>query len=267
MVDAAGDRSMMMLSRLRGWRSRKGLLGISVTVLVVVVGCYALWSRHVWAQYAPSYIQWHQTAKSDIKKIIELPVANEKDQGALLVQLESVSQRINSEQSSVCQVSAAVTWQQRFAAEYRDAQVACRNLVANAVAFQKQLNIVTAYIADDHRLAKISASALPPSEVSDVTWDAQVELWGQAVNDVQALTVSAAFKPTQQVAVEKSTAVKAAWEELITAHQSKDKARYITAQSTLGASYDGLNAISLNATENLSKLTTRLKDVYIEAFS
>lgn len=267
MVDAVGDWSVIALSRPHGWRSKKALLIMSAILFVVAVGSYTLWSRHTWAQYTPRHTQWHQAIKSDVGKVIELPVASEKDQDALLVRLESLSRRISSEQASMCEVPAVVSWQQRFIAGYRDMQTACGKMVAGVALFQKQLTTVTTYIADDRKLAVISAKAVPPSEASDDVWGAQVELWGRVADEVKHLSVSAAFKPTQQVAVERMTAVKAAWQELIAAHQLKDKVKYVAAQSALGASYDGLDTITLDDTKHLSALTDELSAAYLKAFN
>ena len=257
---------MMRLSRLKSLSSKKTRIIIGGIVLALIVGGYMLWSKHAWAQYAASSTQWHQGIESDIKTLTELPVASSKDEDALLVRIKQVTQRIASDQDSVCEVNPLVKWQRQFIKGYSSAISACQKMSANITLFQKQLNVAADYMKDDQALAKIITTINPPGELAEDTWEKQATAWGEAVKAVTDLSVSQAFKPTQQRAVEKMTAVKIAWQELIAAHQLKDKAKYVDAQNKLGTTYDGLNDVSTDSKKNLTGITDSLSAAYTESF-
>lgn len=260
---------MMRLSQLRPPRSKKSLLVMSAAaaLLVIGVGAYVAWSKQVWAEYTPAYTQRHQGVHADIKSIAALSVSNTKEQAALLARLESMSNRIDSEQKSLCKVNVWVVWQQQFISSYNDAQTACQKETADIVAFQKRLNLVIAFIKDDQALAEIMSTVTPSGELADSEWEKQVAAWDGVIAAATKLSVSDTFKPTQQRAVEKMSIVKQAWAELILAHQQKDKVKYLAAHSSLGASYDGLSVVSEESNKGMRSLTDILNDAYIKAFN
>lgn len=257
---------MMRLSRLKSLASKKRLIIIGVIVLALSVGGYILWSKHVWAQYAASSTQWHQGIKSDITTLTELPVASSKDENALLVRIKQVSQRIASDQASICDVNPLVGWQRQFIEGYGSAISACQKMSANVTLFQKRLTVTADYMKDDLALAKIMTTVNPPGELAEDTWDKQVAIWAEAVKATGDLSVSPAFKPTQQRAVEKMTAIKAAWQELVAANQLKDKTKYLDAQNKLGTAYDGLNDVRTDSEKSLTSVTDSLSDAYDKSF-
>lgn len=266
MVVATRDNGIMRLPRLRSVRSKKALVVIISVMLALIAGGYILWSKQVWAQYTPSHAQWHQDIKSEVKALTGLPTGDSKEEDALLLRMEKVSQRITSEQVSACDVSVLVKWQQQFIKEYDDMRMACQKTTADIALFQKQLAIAIDYIKDDQELAKIITTTVPSDELAEGVWEKQVVTWNEAVDATTNLSVSSAFKSTQQRAIERMAAVKVAWQELIAAHQLKDKAKYVAAQDKLGISYDGLNDISTDSEKNLAGIADGLRSAYEESF-
>lgn len=265
MVHAVRHYNLMRLSCLRSLRSRKYLI-ITGLVPVLIISGYMLWSKQVWEQYTPSYAQWQQDVKLNIKTITTLPTTNSTEQDVLLKRLESVSHRITSEQSSICDITALVKWQQQFILKYGNAQIACHKRTADIVSFQKQLDVMIAYLKNDQELAKIAITVTPSAEISDDAWENQVAGWSEAIDATKNLSVSATFEPTRQRAVERMSAVKVAWQEIIAAHQLKDKAKYIAAQDKLGVGYDGLNDIVVDSKKNLADLSSSLNNAYVRSF-
>lgn len=260
---------MMRLSRLRPPRSKRSVLmvGVGILLILAIVGGYMLWSKQVWAEYTPSYTQRHQEIQSNIKEAATLPVTNAKEQDATLARLKDVSSNMATEQKALCTVNIWVQWQQQMISAYRDAQDACREKASDITTFQNQLNLVIIFIENDRALAKIIDTVVPPNELADNAWGEQEVAWNSAIAAATKLSVSDAYKPTQQRAVEKMTAVKQGWIEFVAAHQQKDKVKYLAAQSKIGTSYDELNAIADESTKGLNALTKVLNASYVRAFN
>jgi hypothetical protein len=256
---------MMRLSRLRRLRSKKYLIIASLVLLAFLMGGYILWSKQLWAQYTSTYVQWHQEFNTEIKAVSVLPTTTVKEKNALLDRLDGMSQRISSQQANLCAMTPLVQWQQRAIPAYESARNDCQKKLTAVVSFQNQLDSVIAYIKNDQDLAKILATASPASELEDGVWGEQVAAWSKAIDLTGKLSVSAAFKSTQQQALDRMTAVKVAWQELIAAHQLKDKAKYIDAQNKLGTAYDGLNDVSAASEKNLIGLADLLSRAYEKA--
>lgn len=231
------------------------------------MGSYILWSKQIWAQFTPSYIQWHQSIKADIDRITALPISTNKEQDVVVARLTDVSNKINTEQRTVCTVNSLVQWQQKMVAVLNDAHVACQKMIASTAEFQKRLAIVIAYSKDDQVLAKIITSVPQSGELADDSWEKQVTAWGDAMKAAEKMSVSDAFKPMQQLAIKHMTATKAAWQEVIAAHQAKDKSKYLAAHSTLASAIDGFNEISVTSQQTFTKLSSELEAVSIDAFA
>lgn len=257
---------MISLRRLYGGRSKKAWVITGSILFILLVSGYILWSRQLWAEYTPRHMQWQQDIKAEVAKAIVLPSTNDKQREELQTQIESTARRISIEQKNICKIPVIVSWQQRLIAQYKDMQVACQREVTNIVLFQERLDSVIVYLKDDQALAKISASIAPPGAIADTAWGRQIDEWGRATADVKRMHVSPAFRPTQLVAIDRMTTVKLAWQELIVAHQQKDKAKYAAAQNQLGVSYDGLNAITLSDNKSLTSLIGAVSEAYVKAF-
>jgi hypothetical protein len=266
MVITVRHYDMIRLSRLRQLHSKKYLILASILLSVFLIGGYALWSKQVWAQYGVTYAKWHQELNAKMRAISVLPTTTVKEQDVILDQFDGVSQRISFKQADLCTVTPLVQWQQRFIAVYESARSDCQKKMTDIVSFQKQLDSVIAYIKNDHELAKIIATATPAGELADGVWGNQVSTWGKAIDSAGKLSVSAAFQPTRQQALDRMTTVKVAWQELIVAHQLKDKVKYIEAQNKLGAAYDGLNDVSVASEKNSAILTDLLSVAYEKSF-
>lgn len=258
---------MMRLSRLRPLRSKKYLLIISSLVLVVLLGSYILWSKQTWAQFTPSYTQWQQGVQGDIEEINALPVSTSKEQDVVAAKLTDVSSRIEADYHTLCVLSPLVQWQQKVVSAFHDATISCQKMVANTVTFQKQLATVMAYNAADQALSKIIASVPQSGDLADDSWKKQVAAWDDAVKAAEKMSVSDTFKPTQQLAIKHMMTTKAAWQEIIAAHQAKDKPKYLAAQNTLASAIDGFDEISVTSQQTFTKLSSELEAATAVAFA
>jgi hypothetical protein len=267
MVVATGYYVMMNLRSVRP-ASLKGKLLISITLLTLVVGVgsYSLWSKQVWSQYVPRYTTWFTAIKTDIDMVQKLPSSTTEEKAKLAADLEALDKRLASQQDEICTVTPLVGWQSRMIASGAAALDTCKEMTTNIKNFQAQLHVIVVYIRDDEVLARSLRDAPQMDELKEDAWSNQPAAWSKVLKNIQVMTPSDPFKPTQQRAVEKVTAIKTAWEALNSANQSKDKAKYTAALKTLGVSYDAMDEIALTSETRMNELSNELQTRYQNAF-
>ncbi|MDB5187321.1 MAG: hypothetical protein JWM07_793 [Candidatus Saccharibacteria bacterium] len=249
----------MRLPSVSSLRSKKRLLIICGGLGVLLIAGYIVWSQYTWGQFTPTYTAWHQGVKDDIGKIIALPTTNVKEQDAVATRLVELSSKIDAEHQAVCVVTPIVQWQQEVIPAFNDARMACKKQVASIAEFQKRLTTVIAYSKDDQALTKIIASVPQVSELADDTWEKQVVAWDIAIKSTEKRVIADDFKPTQQLALKQMNAVKSAWQEIISAHQAKDKQKYLAAQTTLASAIDGFSEVATTSQRTFAKLSNELE--------
>lgn len=257
----------MRLSRLRSLRSKKlNWFFITIALFILILGIYVLWSRQAWTQLTPHYTQWHQGLQAEVSSAAVLPATTAKEQDAVMAKLMGVSSKIDTDQRTVCTVHNLVQWQRKVISTFNDTYSACQKMVAATVDFQKQLTVVIAYHKNDQTLAGIIAAVPQAGELAEDTWEAQMIAWGDAAMTIEKMTATDSFKPTQQLAVEHATAIKAAWQDVIAAHQAKDKQKYLAAQGSLATAIDALNEVSLGSQQASMTLSGKLEKATQKAF-
>lgn len=258
---------MMNLRRLQTASSRKRLIvSCLLVVFLILTGSYILWSKQIWSQYTPTYTAWHHDIKSTVDEIVRLPATNVAERAMVNSRLKALSNQISTKQKNICTPHTLVQWQSGLMKSLAQARTACVEKIAPLGEFQKQLTVVMAYNDDDQKLAKIISSVPPANELNESEWLSQPGLWGKTAGAIATLSVSDAFKPTQQQAIKMTTAVKDAWEAVLAAHQVKDKAKYIAAVEALGKSYDGLDQIAVSSEATVAALARTLEDRHQKAF-
>lgn len=251
---------MISLPRMRILRSKKRIaILIALLIVVISAGGYVLWSKQTWDAYQPAYTQQHQNLKNDINRLIQAPTASLEDRTAILNGLESVSRQSDVASQKQCQVHPVVAWQAKIWRSLDTAQINCTATMMSVAKLGSPLQKVTAYIRADNKLAAILATAPQSGESVDTTWEAQVTSWQKIATDIEGTTTSAAFSPVKTLAMTRTMAVKDAWQAVITAHQAKDKAKYLAAQDDLAHALDGLNAITITSEKELGPLTVELE--------
>ena len=257
----------MNLRRLRTSASRRRIIAIGILVLLLIaLGSYILWSRQIWSQYTPSYVAWQTEVKAAADKIVTLPLVTDDDRKTFNTQLNALSVRINEKKVAICNVNPAVQWQSAFMQSLKQARASCQASAAEVSEFNNQLSAIVAFNDDDRKLAEILQNVSRGTEVNEEAWPKQVEAWNGAIRSTRELTPTEDFKPVQQRAVEKMTAVKVAWEGLIAAHQAKDKAKYTAAVAAVGVSYDNLDDITTASEAAVTALAKDLQSRYQAAF-
>lgn len=250
----------MRLSHFRSLRSKKRLLLGAAALLVLLLGAYIIWSRDAWTQLTPRYTRWHQSIKADIESMAALPINTNKEKDAAITTLERIADRMAADQSMACSITPLVQWQQAIIPAYKEAYTVCQKKMAVVSSFQKQLVAVIAYNKSDRMLSGIIAAAAPSADnLTEEAWGVQVAAWSDAINAAEKMAVASDFKPTQQSALERMASIKLSWQDLIASHETKDKQKYLAAQSALATAIDGLNDVAATSQQAFSKLTSELE--------
>lgn len=232
---------------------------MSLLLVVVGLGIYALWSKQTWAAYRPTYTQQHQDIKTELARVTTAKVTTPEERMRVLTSLERLTQKIELTDQTVCHIHALVSWQTKLGKELDEARTDCNAMVQQVTQLQGPLKKVTTYTKDDNELAKILAAIPQPGELADDTWDKQIVVWQDAATAIEKLSVSTSFKPVKQSALTRINVVRDAWQAVIVANQAKDKAKYIAAQDGLARSLDGMNEISVVGEKELSGLVKELE--------
>lgn len=257
---------MIHLSRLRSLRSKKRLVSIlSATVFLLAIAGYIFWSKQAWAQLTPASTQWHQGVKADVDQVVTLPAANEAERDALTRRLLGISQKIDRDEDTICSVNRMAQWQRQVVPSLKDTQRACEDRLGRTTELRKEIDDVLAYVKDEQALAKLISTAPQAGELADGSWEKQMVGWESTAKAAEKMTVSDSFRPTQQVAVKRLASVKVAWQEVIAAHQAKDKQKYLAAQNALASAIDSLNEVATVSQQTFTRLAGELEAAALKA--
>lgn len=153
-------------------------------------------------------------------------------------------------------------WQSKIIASLEQARKACQATYGDIQAFRSQLSIITVHTDDDQKLADILRQAPQAAELNEDGLVQQISAWNSVIDSLNKMSPSATFKPVHQEAVKKTTGIKAGWEEVVAAHQAKDKAKYTAAVAALGDSYDELDALTTIGESSIATLAADLQNKY-----
>ena len=246
---------------------RELIIGGIFFIIVVGVVSYGVWSYQVWAKYEPSYTQWRQSVKTDVDRATALPVSTPKEREAALEAYSVAMKRIDTTSLTICVVPAPVAWQVQVIDSVQAAASDCRATVDGVIRFKDVLQKVTNYLQDDVAVAAIITTIPQPTELDDDRWSQQTVAWSTVISTTTDLKVSESFQPTKTLVITKMTAIRSAWQAVIAASDAKDKTKYLDAQKTLAAAYDGLNEVIMtDSSDTLQALLRPLPDTYQKAF-
>lgn len=249
-------------------RRRVLIIVASVAALMLLLVGYSLWSMTTWNAYRTSYENWQKELRTGVDAAIVLPVTTSAERAKKKTAFKDTSNKINSAQQSLCQVSGIVAWQHAVG-DFRQREEACRQIVGQADTFGKKIQETTIYLEHEQTLAAAIAAALKTSEgkVTEATWGSQVETWQTAEKTITKIpSPEALFIPVKTSALEKIKAIETAWGEVIAAHTAKDKAKYTEAQAKLATAYEALPSLAATSTQQLTVVTQSLQLAYVQLF-
>lgn len=248
-------------------KHHKRLVVITVCAFVVtaVLG-YAAWSKQQWGQYQPAYKAHQAAIQTSLDSLKSRTVATVMDKTKVRTNLVEVSRQIDAHSKGDCRVNTLVAWQAAVVKSLQQEQEQCRAQMAKIGALNESLKRIITFLNNDEVVAKEFTKVPPTDELADPTWQAQLNNWKSINQAIKKQSVSADYKPIQQLAVERTAAVAAAWQAIIVAHEAKDKQKYTSAQADLGQAYDELDRISIETTKVVAELAKVVEEKYQTAF-
>lgn len=238
-------------------------IGAPIALVVLSVSLYVLWSVNTWNNYQTRFTGLQNNAQSTIKSALGLKVETSEERIKKVDALKAARDALPEDKDALCQVSPLVDWQ-NFVGNLREQKEKCSETKALLVDLRGALSKIIGYLDSEHALAK-ALSALPAGgEVAEGEWIKHRDGYMAVLKSVSDLQVSGDFASVKQTATERLTAAVAAWEEILAAHDAKDKARYTKAAAALAASYDGLSVIGATSTDRLQPLVNSFKEGYVK---
>jgi hypothetical protein len=260
----------MMFRRLRQISSkhRRFLAIIAAVILVVLlIGVYIFWSMNTWGSYKSSYEDWQKDFHTRVDRAITLPVATQPERASKMTALQDISNTVGAGKQSLCTVSPVIEWQ-HVVGSLKEQEVACQEIIKNADELNGKLRAVTQFLKNEQVLAAILTTAAKDTEgkTTEASWAGQLTAWKTASEVVAGMASEVSFTPVKAAALEKIQSIESAWQELLTAHQAKDKSKYIEAQVRLGEAYNALPSVQTVGATQLAGLTSLLETEYREVF-
>jgi hypothetical protein len=260
---------MKKLSRpsFRFLRHHKKAVIITLCGLILIaVATYGFWSRQQWTQYQPVYTSQYETVKTSLNKLTTVAIATDKDKELALRQLRTTSQSIDKTHATLCDISPFVVWQESVIISLKKQREQCYEQQSKLADLSQQVKRTVRFIEDDNVTAKLLQGLPQVDEVADTAWQGQVATWQAKSQEIAKQTVGQDFKPAQQLAVQKTAAVAAAWQAVVAAHDAKDKQKYVASQADLAVAYDGLDEIAVKTAQVIELLAKAVDKEYQTAF-
>lgn len=239
-------------------RPRRLLFLLAVLAVLILMVAYVVWSRHAWSTYESSYLQWKNETHKEIRGAMQLPTDTVVARTAALKKLSTIATRIEDERPAVCEVHVLIIWQSLLVSSLKQARNNCETLIEPVGMFNQQLRKTVLHLRDDKKIATIISAIPQPDEATETEWSKQIQMWDKAINSVDKLAVSNTFLETKKVAIERMKTVKAAWQEVVGANKEQNRDRFVSSQTALAASYDGINELTVVSEKEVAILTAEL---------
>ncbi len=241
-------------------RSKWFFIALAV-FLAALVGLYAWWSISSWNSYQTRYTALRTVTEQQLGKAIDMKIETTEQRKEKLTALKNVAETLPTPSGDICQVGFATAWQ-GFIEDLKKKKEECNKGQAVLITLRSSLDKVVVHLESDRTLATLLSAAPVGGEIPEADWTKQRDAWSGVAVTVRELQSDNDFAPVKQVAIDRMGGMVAAWEEVLAAHQAKDKARYIKAASTLAQAFDNLAAISQASTGELQKRVKDLESAY-----
>lgn len=248
-------------------RTKKAQLVVGAAALLVVLALgYAFYSVQIWRSYGQDYQAWQTTAKKELAASLALPMTSPKEREQKLAKLGAIVADLKTQEVDVCRVSPLTGWQTFFSG-IETVQKQCRAVTSKVDGLVAELGVVTTYLTNEQALATmLAALTSQPAQPDEKTWDQVAGAWHQLSVDIVATKSDGSFAPTKKAAVTAVSGIDVAWQELLAAHGTKDKTRFVKARSGLATAYGALEAITAENDKQVSVLDKKLNQAYSATF-
>lgn len=268
MVDTARDPTNMMkvtkgstLHLPHFMRSRRFIIGGCVFIAFIAFAAYGWWSNAAWNSYESRYVGMQQRINTQLTATFSLQSDTADEKQVKLAELSKLQTELGAS-NSLCSQNKLIDWQQRVIKEYAKRDERCREGQSLIASFEVRLRAVVEYLQNEHALAAMLAVGPLQAEVSESEFEGQLQAWRSIAESIKNTRNADSFETVKQSAMDTTGNVVKAWEEVVVAHQAKDKARYTRANQELAASYDRLENITATSAKELVRTVDNLKEAY-----
>lgn len=241
-------------------RKRWLVILLMIFLVLTTLGAYAWWSKTSWDTYENRFTTLQQNAEKQFEATFSLQSDTQQERQAKLDGLAKLNDEISS-LDELCSQNNLIAWQ-RVIKTYAEQEEACKSAQTSLKSFQGSLKITIEYLQSEHALAKSLTSAPAQAETTEGDWEGQLSGWRSTADSIKNVTSSGKFDSVKQAAVEVSSGIIKAWEEVLATHHAKDKTRYVKATQDLAAAYDRLETITTSDTDQLKVIASDLEEAY-----
>lgn len=242
-------------------RSRWFIIATLAVVILGAVGAYVWWSKNSWDAYEKQYTGLHRDVDAKLTAVFSLQSDTVQQRQEKTTHLAKMSADIEEMSGSFCRQNSLIGWQTVFN-QYKTHEESCKASLAALGAFNDQLKLTVGYLQQEQALAKLLAAAPAQAEVAESEFKAQLTAWRTVYDGTRNAGSSGDFDTVKQGTVDATGEIVKTWEEIIAAHQTKDKTRYMKAVQALAAAYDKLGIVTSVNTAQLSGVSTKLQEAY-----
>jgi hypothetical protein len=226
-------------------------------IILIVVGCYCLFSWQLWKNYQSSYEAAYTQLRIDVDHALALPNGSAEEKDQKIAAFREVAQRPIVE----CRANILIQWQtviEPLQARIDD----CKQQVVASQTLKERLNYLAQYLHNEESLLTLLVSVSLPDKVEADSFENQVKAWQALSDKLTELQVQPAFEPVKNAARDSIAAISGAWQKLHETNAAQDRATYEEARAKLPEAYDKLAAIDPLSKKQFLELVNSLRTAY-----
>lgn len=236
----------------------------SILLILLVAGAYGLWSIFQWQSYERRSDQSLGSIHSELDKALKLEVKDDQNHAKKLAAFDNIAAKVGQFRRD-CLPASLLTWQTSFEGA-RKLKENCDRVTSSLEKLQGSLDKVTSYLRDEKETVDIIAPLGGDVESDETKWQETYSSWQQAAQKLSEAKVGNEFKPAYDVLKERLSTVVAAWGELLTSHEAKDRTRFEKAADELMKTYGGFKVAADDTDGVFKALEDSLKRTYQDTF-
>ncbi|RYX78304.1 hypothetical protein EON76_05400 [bacterium] len=246
-------------SRLPGYLKKHTwlLLFVSVGMLVIMIVTIGyVMSERYWTVYVQNTDSYYRSTEQKTRGIIM-----DKNNSAL-----SSLQPLYDNADKICKPATLYGWQ-TGSDSIKAKRDRCEENASRLRAFGLKLKSVTIHLDSQQQVADMVKAIEVPDEITEDGFVKTIENWKGLVSKIDALKVPDTMNETNRVAQERVRSMIVSWQELQSAHLTKNQANYEIAAVKVASEYSALGQIASENTASLERLANALQLSFSETFS
>lgn len=235
-----------------------------IVAAVIIIGIYIGCSVMAWSAFDRKTTETVSIIHEKTDKAFKQKVTDAKNRQEKIQAIEAVYASVLEQKP--CEIGAIYRWQQAVIGSLKASTEKCEVQLKKLHGFSNSVNNMMAYLKNERQLAGILSEVTTASALADAEWGTALQKWTDAEKKVTQLSSVDSFTASKQLAVQRISSVKAAWQEVIAASQAKDRKRYEAATVSLGQTYAALVDIKGASEAGLLLLIDKVNSSYRQAF-